>query len=271
LVAAARTVWRSRCLKVTPDPAGKEVFPGSETSISVKVHHQVEDSDIEVPVRATLEGTESIDPNDEPQDAPADITYRAGLQPRTDAKVTFKTTSDRGMVERTETYRTGPALLVDIDGDVDASLGSAKSIFSVTGRGLKVTFGPGDPPSVHLEGQVRIRGRTTGPPGCSSNYSGSVTIDPDASARLNLDGEVPRLSVLLLISDPSATVRVRARCAGGSTTSPFPAAGLLGVWALARESAMVDLPNGSTTIRVARSGPTPKQTWTVSVRPAGGS
>ncbi len=267
LVAAARTVWRARCLTLTPDPAGKEVFPGSETSIGVTVRHKVEDRDIEVPVRATLEGTESIDPDDEPNDAPTTITYRAGLQPETEAKVTFTTTSERGLVERTEIYRTGPSLVVDIDGDVDASLGSAKSIYTITGRGLRVTFGPGDPPAVHLEGQVRIRGRTTGPPGCSSTYSGRIRVDPDASARLLLDGEVPRLSVLLVSGDPSATVRVRARCPGGSTTSPFPATALLSVWALARDPAVVDLPNGTATIRVPRSPTTPKQEWTISVRP----
>ena len=73
-----------------------------------------------------------------------------------------------------------------------------------------------------------------------------------------------------LIADPAATVRVRARCPAGSTTARFPAAALLGVWALARDPAVIELPNGSTTLRIARSGPTPKQTWTVSVRPAGG-
>ena len=257
-------------MAVTPDPAGREVFPGSDTSISVTVHQAVEDRDIEVPVRATLEGVESIDPNDEPDDAPADITYRAGTQPRSEGKVTFKSTSNRGLAERTETYRTGPRLLVDVDGDVDASLGQARSTFTVTGRDLKVTFGPGDPPTVRLEGRVRIHGRTSDPTGCRSDYSGTITVDPDASARLVMDAEVPRLAVLLLASDPAATVRVRARCPSGSSTSPFPAAALLGVWALARDPAVVDLPNGSTTVRVARSGPTPKQTWTISVRPASG-
>jgi hypothetical protein len=269
-VSAARSVWRSRCLTLVPDPAGREVFPGSETTIGVTVRHKVEDRDIEVPFRATLDGTESIDPSDEPQDAPADVTYRAGLEPGVEARVTLTSTSDRGRVERTETYRTGPRLLVDIEGDVDASLGGAVSTYTVTGRGLRVSFGPGDPPSVHLDGEVRIRGRTSGPPGCRSNHSGSVRVHPDASARLRLDGEVPRLAVLLVIADPSATVRVRARCPGGSSTSPFPAAALLGVWALARDPVVVDLPNGTATVRVARSGPTPKQTWTVSVRPAEG-
>ncbi len=117
---------------------------------------------------------------------------------------------------------------------------------------------------------MRIRGRTTGPPGCSSTYTGRITVDPDASARLLLDGDVPRLAVLLVSGDPAATVRVRARCPGGATTSPFPATALLSVWALAHDPAVVELPNGTTTIRVPRSPTTPRQEWTISVRPAGG-
>ena len=190
--------------------------------------------------------------------------------PETAPTVDPASTSNRGLAERTETYRTGPRLLVDVDGDVDASLGQAKSTFTVTGRDLKVTFGPGDPPTVRLEGSIRIRGRTSDPTGCRSDYFGAITVDPDASARLAMDAEVPRLAVLLMASNPAATVRVRARCPSGSSTSPFPATALLGVWALARDPAVVDLPNGSTTLRVARSGLTPRQTWTVSVRPASG-
>jgi hypothetical protein len=270
LVRKARDVWRTRCVTVTATPAGKEVVPGSETSISATVRHAVEDRDIEVPVRATLAGTQSITPDDEPRDAPAEITYRAGIEPRAEATITFRTTSNRGRAERTETYRTLPRFLLDIEGDVDASLGRAKSTFSVSGRDLKVSFGPGDPPAVRVQGSVRIRGRTSDPTGCRSTYTGNIPVSPDASARLIIDGPTIRLAVLLTPGDPAATVRVRARCPGGATTSPFPATMLLSVWALARDAATVELPNGSATIRVARNGPTPKQTWTVTVRPDSG-
>lgn len=270
LVRKARDVWRSRCVTVTATPAGKEVVPGSETSISATVRHAVEDRDIEVPVRATLAGTESITPDDEPRDAPAEITYRAGIEPRAEATITFRTTSNRGKAEKTETYRTMPRFLLDIDGDIDASLGRGKSTFTVSGRGLKVSFGPGDPPSVRVQGRVRIRGRTSDPTGCRSTYAGSIPVSQEGSARLIIDGPTARLAVLLTPGDPAATVRVRARCPGGASTSMFPATMLLGVWALGRDAAIVDLPNGSATIRVARSGPTPKQTWTVTVRPDSG-
>jgi hypothetical protein len=270
LVGKAREVWRARCVTVAATPGGMEVVPGSETSITATVRHAVEDREIEVPIRATLEGTDSIVPADEPRDAPAEITYRAGIEPRAEARITFRTTSNRGRAERTETYRTLPRFPLDIEGDIDASLGRGKSTFTVSGRGLKVSFGPGDPPTVRVQGRVRIRGRTSDPTGCRSTYSGSIPVSQEASARLILDGPTARLAVLLTPGDPAATVRLRASCPGGSTTSAFPATMLLGVWALGRDAAIVDLPNGSATIRVARSGPTPKQTWTVTVRPDAG-
>ena len=61
-IDAAETVWQDkRCLELEVDPPGKEVDPGSETEIAVKIEHKAFDEEVERDVKATLEGTEEVD------------------------------------------------------------------------------------------------------------------------------------------------------------------------------------------------------------------
>ncbi len=108
---AAATVWRGgRCLQVVATPGGGKVEPGSDTSITATIQHIVEQGEVARPVVATLAGAGSIDPSGTPQDAPASVSYRAATSGGSDA-ITFKTTSNRGIAEVTETYLVDPSRL----------------------------------------------------------------------------------------------------------------------------------------------------------------
>jgi hypothetical protein len=105
---AAATVWKNgRCLKVVATPPGQKVDPGSQTPIRVAIRHIVEEVEVPRKVRATLSGPASIDPPDTPVDAPTTVTYLAPST-RGSGTITFRTVSDRGIAQVSETYVVDP-------------------------------------------------------------------------------------------------------------------------------------------------------------------
>ena len=109
-IDAAAKVWKDgRCLELVVEPPGKEVDPGSETEITVTIEHKAFEDEIERDIRATLEGTEEVDPLDEPVPAAATFTYTATSESQGQGTITFRSVSNRGIAERTETYTVEPA------------------------------------------------------------------------------------------------------------------------------------------------------------------
>lgn len=227
-IDAAATVWQDgRCLELDVDPPGKEVDPGSETEVNVKIKHKAFDDEVERDIKATLDGTQEVDPLDVPVPAEATFTYTATDAPEGEGTITFRSVSNRGIAERTETYRVALRLLLDADGKIDADGDGVRARGTLKGRGLVVKLIPGDtpeaPPGVTVTGDltVSIRARASD---CSGDGTKRYAVDSavDASAKIVGEGDARQLSVLIRPAQPSAQLRVRVRCEGRAVTLPFP-------------------------------------------------
>ena len=264
-ITAAAQVWRGgRCLELKPDPPGQVVDPGSETGITVTIEHKAYDEEVERPIRATFAGVEGVEPLETPVEAPADFTFRAANEPRTEGTITWRTVSDRGIAERSETYRVEARLLLDVDMRVDFAQGPVRARGTVKARGLRVTPIAADPttaepPGVTVEGDLDFRGRARSP-GCAGAFRGAFPVDPakDASATITGEGEDRRLAVRLRLADASAELTARIRCEGGSVDLPIPLGSLL-------PPITVELPlaGGSLTGQGNESGARWKATYTL--------
>ena len=228
-IDAASQVWRDkRCLELKVEPPGKTVDPGSETDITVKIEQKAWDDEIEgKPITATLEGTKETAPPDAPVPAPADFTYTATDAQEGEGTITFRSVSNRGIAERTETYRVDLRLLLDADGTVRYVRSGVDARGTLKGRGLVVKLIPGETPEeipgVTITGdlEVQIRART---PGCSGDGTKRYAVDNaiNASAKVVGEGDERQLSVLIRPAQPSAQLRVRAQCDGREVTISFP-------------------------------------------------
>jgi hypothetical protein len=225
-VTAGPRVWRDgkRCLELKADPPGKEVEQGSETEITVTIHHTAYDDEIERDVTAMLEGTEEIDPLDSPVRAPAPFTYTATDEPEGEGTVTFESVSNRGVAkELPETYRVVPRLRLDIHGTVTFKQGPVTAKGTLTHRDLIVRLVPGptpeDPPGVTVEGDGTLKA-TARSPGCSGSGSKTFPVDDgvDASARLTGTPEDRKLAILVRPVRRDDQIRLRIRCERGSVT-----------------------------------------------------
>jgi hypothetical protein len=232
-IDAASRVWKDgRCLELVVEPPGKEVDPGSETEITVTIEHKAFEDEIERDVRATtLEGTEKVEPLDEPVPAAATFTYTATSESEGQGTITFRSVSNRGIAERTESYTVNQRLLLDAEGSVTSEVGGSTIRTVYRGRGLKVVFVPGEspdaPPTVSIEGELSLRGRVRGllgPANCTGSFRATARLDPapDVSAQLFGEGEDRRLSVHLWTSEPDKTIDYPMRCRfpTGPTTVP---------------------------------------------------
>ena len=166
-IDAASQVWRDkRCLELKVEPPGKLVDPGSETEITVTIEHKAFDEEVERDVTATLEGTEELDPLDEPVRAPDHFTYTATDAQQGEGTITFRSVSNRGIAEeRVETYTVDLRLLLDADGTVTYVRSGVDARGTLKGRGLVVKLIPGETPEeipgVTITGdlQVQIQGQ----------------------------------------------------------------------------------------------------------------
>jgi hypothetical protein len=228
-ISAAATVWRGgRCLELVPDPPGQEVDPGSETTITVKIEHKAHDEEVERPIRATFAGVERAEELETPIDAPADFTYTAATEPQTEGTITWRSVSNRGIAERSETYRVAGRLLLDVDMTVTYRQASVSTRGTIRSTSLRVTpiagdAATGEPPGVTVEGDLAFRGRSRSPD-CSGSYRGAFPVDAakNASATIAGEGEDRRLVVSLRLADPSASLTARVRCRGGGVSIPIP-------------------------------------------------
>ncbi len=234
-IDAAARVWKDgRCLELVVEPPGKEVDPGSETEITVTIEHKAFEDEIKRDIRATaLEGTEKVEPFDQPVPAEATFTYTATSESQGEGTITFRSVSNRGIAERTETYTVSQRLLLDAEGSLTMEAGGMTipdgRIGAVASRSSLV---PGEtpdaPPRVSVEGELALRGRDQGPPWevqlhrATSGRPAPVDAAADVSAQIFGEGEDRRLSVHLTPRDPNATIDFPMRCRfpTGPTTVP---------------------------------------------------
>ena len=154
---AARTTWQSgRCFQVRPTPNGGDVGPSSRTPIKVTVYHWVDKADIDVPVKATLAGTKSVDPSGSNQTSPATFQYTAGV-PGSTGDLTFKSVSRRGISETTAHFKVKAGLLVDISGTYTETIsGLFNYNLKVNAHGISVSVT--DAGAVVASGNVTVTG-----------------------------------------------------------------------------------------------------------------
>ena len=97
------------CLEVlAPDLKGdtNEVSPGSSTPFTAKVRHKFEDTELRVPVTASLsQGKEKVAPTGVKVPAPAAFTYAAPTEVKATAKVNLETRSKRGIAQLELTFQ----------------------------------------------------------------------------------------------------------------------------------------------------------------------
>jgi hypothetical protein len=227
-IDGASQVWRAkRCLELKVEPAGRTVDPGSDTQIKVTIEHKAFDEEVQRDVTAALEGTQAVDPSESAVMAPADFTYRATDAQEGEGTITFRSVSNRGIAERSETYRVDLRLLLDVDGRVSYRFAGGSARGTLRGRGLVVKLIRGDDPEsipgVTVTGDLQVQIQAT-TPGCSGNGSKQYAVDAglDASARIVGDSGDRRLSVLIRPAQPSAQLNVRVRCDGGGVTMKLP-------------------------------------------------
>jgi hypothetical protein len=266
-IDAAADVWKDgRCLELVVEPPGKQVDPGSETEITVTIEHKAFDDEIKRDIRATLEGTEEVDPLDEPVPAAATFTYTATSESQGQGTISFRSVSNRGIAERTETYTVEQRLLLDAEGSLNVEAGGMTMRWTYRGRGLKVAIVPGEtpdaPPRVSVEGELALRGRIRGLLGqfnCSGNFrsTGAVDSGEDVSAQIFGEGEDRELSVHLTPRDPNTPIDFSMRCRfpTGPTTVPHSirVADVFPIWS--GQGTAVELPlTGGTASHRQRTG-----------------
>jgi hypothetical protein len=227
-IDAAERVWQNkRCLELKVEPPGKEVDAGSETDIKVKLEHKAFDEEVKRDIKAALAGTEKVKPLNEPVPAPADFKYTATKSPQGEGTITFRSVSNRGIAERTETYKVVPRLLLDVDASSTAQSGPITAVLVARGKGLKVKLipvappegapegAPEPPPRVSISGNIGVEYRSA-TPGCTGSGRKSLAVDSDedASATVVGEGEQRRLRILLRTEKPGAKMSVRLKCFG---------------------------------------------------------
>ena len=152
----AKDDWRGgRCFEVRPAPDGGTVATGSATKVKVTVYHWVDKADIQVPVRATLSGAKSIDPNGTPVTSPATFTFTAG-KPTATGDVTYKVVSKRGIGERTSNFKVQGSLKIDISGTYDETAFVWIYKLKVKASGLFLLVH--DDGSIDIDGDVVVSG-----------------------------------------------------------------------------------------------------------------
>jgi hypothetical protein len=101
----AEKLWREgKCVEVTVDPEGGDVDASSTTEVTATVRHLFDGGELDKPVVATLTNVKSIEPAGEEQPAPATVTYTAGPNVGDYGRINFKSTSNRGIGEKTVTF-----------------------------------------------------------------------------------------------------------------------------------------------------------------------
>jgi hypothetical protein len=257
-IEAAQRVWRDgRCLELKADPAGRQVDSGSETTITVTIHHKAFDEEVERDVEATLEGTEEVDPLDSPVRAPADFTYTATDEQEGEGTITFRSVSNRGIAEElSETYVVASRWLLDVNGRMRLDfVNGGTANLTIRGRGLPVRFESGDAPGVTVSGSIRIRGRIVMPlplnRRCTGSYRESLDVDArlNGSAQLRGEGEDRRLIVQLRPPDGDTVVRTDMDCPGLSMEHAAPGGDFLWQWSSTIGPTELPLEEGSVRVR----------------------
>ena len=208
----AEKLWRDgKCVELQLDHGDEDVEPDAIIQITAKVHHRIDGNDLDKPVVAKLDGVKTLDPTTK-QPAPATVTYTAGPAENDIGRVTFNTTSNRGMAEKTIRFIVKPAAWnVTFEGTDTEKFGPVANHLDVTIEDLRITAngdalsGTGD---LHLKGTV-----TSG--ACSGKLDQTAPIT--VTGTLVGTGPGSKLQVAFASTSPGGdVVHMRCRPSGGA-------------------------------------------------------
>jgi hypothetical protein len=121
----------------------KEVDPASKTKFTVQVHHRFLHTDLNIPVKLTLETAKKIDPTTV-SSTPGGATYEAPSKPREANLVRLESKSIRGATRFAINFHTSDLkLTVSLTGHmVEVVNAAARTTFTLDMRMTKVAFAP---------------------------------------------------------------------------------------------------------------------------------
>ena len=221
ILAAAREaqkLWREgKCVELQLDHGDEDVQPDAVVQITAKVRHRFDGNDLDKPVVAKLDGVKALEPTTK-QPAPATVTYTAGPDENDVGRVTFTTTSNRGIAEKTIRFIVRPAAWeVTFEGTDTETFGPVANHLEATIEDLRITAngdvlsGTGD---LHLTGTV-----TSGACSGKLNQTATVTV----TGTLVGTGPESRLRVSFSTPSPAGDV-VHLRCRPGAARTSRPRA-----------------------------------------------
>jgi hypothetical protein len=143
LAPAFEKAWRSGvCIEVQVSPAGGDVEKDSETTVTAKVKHRIDGTELDKPVEATFGGVKSIDPVNKKQKAPATFKFIAGPKDGDRGNVTFESVSNRGIGRVTVTFAVGGGWTINASGaSNETAVGGITNNLRISIKDLKVTAG----------------------------------------------------------------------------------------------------------------------------------
>ncbi len=104
----AQKLWRSgKCVELIVDPDGGDIGANQTQSVTAKLRHKIDGNELDKPIEATLGGVRALDPADGKQPAPATVEYTSGPNDGDSGRITFRSTSNRGIAEKTVTFVVG--------------------------------------------------------------------------------------------------------------------------------------------------------------------
>jgi hypothetical protein len=134
--------WRSGiCIEVLIDPESTDVDRDSVTTVTVKVKHKIDGTELDKQVEVTFAGAKSIDPAaGKKQKAPATFKYTAGAKDDDHGDMSFESVSNRGIGHAGATYTVGGGTWsISSTGSSKEDLkGVARSALSVTITNIEV-------------------------------------------------------------------------------------------------------------------------------------
>jgi hypothetical protein len=128
----AEKFWRSgACIKLEPSRDSGTVKPSEKLDLKVESKAAFGDhADVKGPIVATFTGRKSLDPHDEPRDAPATFQFEAGPDEGDVGTIQLEQTSRRGIGKRQVVYTVGGGVLLSL---------TSKSVFR-SGPYITVTY-----------------------------------------------------------------------------------------------------------------------------------
>jgi hypothetical protein len=224
----AERFWRSgECIELKPDRDSGTVEPSEKIDLKVDSKAKFGDrADVKGPIVAKFSGKKSLDPHDQPRDAPAHFAFEAGTEEGDVGTISLEQTSRRGIGKRQVVYTVGGGLKLSL---------TSKSVFR-SGPYITVTY-QGVIKDLRLarhedayEGKGSITATITyklSAPGAECTGSASRTYDvgakavpvPDHEDQLDLSFDYPAGNI------DQFTIECRSR--EGTGSMPAPWSGLL--------------------------------------------